>query len=600
MDTLMIGGAKAPVAKAAPTSVLNLAGSSGSADATVNKPLTSDIAKDLMTRAMSGGATTAEFNPYGGYAAVKNAYVAGGGDFTGDTTNVTPDGTVLKPEALKVEGNVVDTGPYQNVPAAAPAYTPIVNPYAGKTPAELAALAAGGIKQATTSTYTPTDQKTADYTAGGYDTTTWDIDPEDIAKGQTVQGQLQGIIAANSPLIQLAEAQARQQMNQRGLLNTSMALGAGQEAVIKQALPIATQDATLFANQAKYNAEAASAAAQFKAAAENRASEFNASAKNTAFAANKAASDAALQFEAAAKNASSANYTKDLNTAVSQMMDQSLKVGLADADNKTKLLVQQIDADTRKYLIDTEATYKNQMQASSSANDLYVNITKNIATIMADPNLDATAKQAAVNIQKDYLKSGLDIIGQTSGVGGIDELVDFSGEEGEEEATGVVKPKPLTSGANFQTIAKQYGNQLITDGGTTVDTAGVTTFNYKNPITNKTATFNLPAGSYFDEEENQIVNAAGAIVPIPSGLIAGELTKEKIDLLSPKIQPGDAMFELESTFAGTGINLTGATINSKGVTLKNGTVIPLNAEVENGKIYKANGTLLEIKPKDKI
>lgn len=482
--------------------------------------------------------------------------------------------------------------------AAAPAYTPIVNPYAGKTPAELAALAAAGTKQSTTSTYTPTAQKTASYTGGGYDTTTWDIDPEDIAKSQTVQGQLQGIIAANSPLLQLAEAQARQQMNQRGLLNTSMAVGAGQEAVIKQALPIATQDATLFANQAKYNAEAASAAAQFKAAAENRAAEFNASAKNTAFAADKAASDAALQFEAAAKNASSANYTKDLNTTMSQMMDQSLKVGLADADNMTKLLVQQIDADTRKYLIDVEATYKNQMQASASANDLYVNITKNIATIMADPNLDTAAKQAAVNIQKDYLKSGLDIIGQTSGVGGINELVDFSGEEGAVEVT---KPKPLTTGANFQTIAQQYGEVLSTSSGATVDKDGAAIFKYTDPISKKAASFKLPVGSYYDEEKGQVVDTNGKAIPVPSGLLAGAITPEQLTVLSAGIQPGDSLAEVAATFASAGVNTTGAVITPTGeVKLKNGTVIPAKAVVVGDKIYKPDGTLVAIKEKDRI
>lgn len=497
-------------------------------------------------------------------------------------------------EALKVDttgGAVPVMGPFQDpvknvvkdvVTNTAPVYTPIADPYAGKTPADLSTLAAAGIKQSTTTGYTPTAQKTSSYTP-----TNWAIDPEETKEGQTVQGQLQGIIAANSPLLQQAETQAKQQMAQRGLLNTSMAVGAGQEAVIKQALPIATQDATLFANQAKYNADIATSAAQFKAAAEN-----------TAFGADKAAQDAAAQFDAAAKNASSANYTKDVNTTMSQMMDQSLKIGLANADNATKLQIQQIDADTRKYLMDTEATYKNQMQASASASDLYTNITKNIAAIMADPNLDVDAKQSAVNIQKGFLSSGLDILGQTSGVKGIDALLDFSGDTTDTTET---KPGTLTSDADFQAISKQYGNILNTSGGATVDKTGATTVKFKDPNTNKTLNFKLPPGSYFNETKGQVVDAAGAVVPIPSGLIASAVSADQRAAISEGVQEGDYLTDLADTFAESGVNFTGAKIDPKGnVSLKYGTLIPAGARVDKGLIFKRDGSLVNIKPKDKI
>jgi hypothetical protein len=500
-------------------------------------------------------------------------------------TTVPGGAAALKMDTTQDPG--AEMGPFQDsaknvVATAAPVstYTPIADQYAGKTPAELSTLASAGIKQATTTGYTPTAQKTSSYTP-----TNWAIDPEATKESQTVQGQLQGIIAANSPLLQQAEAQARQQMNQRGLLNTSMAVGAGQEAVIKQALPIATQDATLFANQAKYNADIATSAAQFEAAA-----------KNTAFGADKAAQDAAAQFKAAAENASSANYTKDVNTTMSQMMDQSLKIGLANADNATRLQIQQIDADTRKYLMDTEAIYKNKMQASASATDLYVNITKSIATIMADPNLDVDAKQAAVNLQKGYLSSGLDILGQTSGVEGIDALLDFSSD-----TTTTTKPEVLTSDADFQAISKQYGNILDTSGGATVDKTGATTLKFKDPNTNKTLNFKLPPGSYFNEVKGQVVDAAGAVIPIPSGLIAGAVDADQRPAISEGVQEGDYVTDLADIFAETNVNFTGAKIDSKGnVSLKYGTLIPAGARADKGVIFKRDGSRVDVKPKDKI
>jgi hypothetical protein len=486
--------------------------------------------------------------------------------------------------------------------------TEIANPYAlsANSPADLAKTAAGGMTQAATTGY-----NAADATATGYGTTNWNVEPEK----QTVQGQTAGLIAGESPLMQLAQTQAKREMNQRGLLNSSMAVGAGQEAVIKQALPIATQDATLYANQAKYNADIANQQAQFKASAENQVALSNAAAKN-----------AAANFEAAAKNTSSAQYAKDLNTSVSQMMDIAFKTGTANADNATKLAVQQLDADTRKYLIDTEATYKNSMQASASTNELYQQVTKNIADILANPDLDTKAKQAAVDVQKGYLNSGLQVLSATSGVKGLNELIDFTegtgnttgggttgggttgggttggGTTGGETTGGGTAFKPpaaLTAGANFQQVSTQYGNTLNTESGVSVDAKGAATVSFKDPITNAVSKFTLPTGSYYDPDKKQILDSAGKQVAVPSGLLSGAMSAEQRAALSPGVQAGDSPDELQSTFGPTGVNVANAKIGSDGsVTLKGGTVIPKGAVVVGDKLYKADGTLVPVKPAD--
>jgi len=71
-----------------------------------------------------------------------------------------------------------------------------------------------------------------------------DIDPSK----DTVEGRVSDIISTGSPLQQIAKTQAKQEMQQKGLLNTSMAIGAGQKAVMEQALSIAKPDA-LYAQQ---------------------------------------------------------------------------------------------------------------------------------------------------------------------------------------------------------------------------------------------------------------------------------------------------------------------------------------------------------------
>jgi hypothetical protein len=67
----------------------------------------------------------------------------------------------------------------------------------------------------------------------------------------TVEGRTNRLLQSNSPLMQRAEAQAMQRANQRGLLNSSMAIEAGQAAVMDKALQITQPDAATYAQFAQ-------------------------------------------------------------------------------------------------------------------------------------------------------------------------------------------------------------------------------------------------------------------------------------------------------------------------------------------------------------
>lgn len=64
-----------------------------------------------------------------------------------------------------------------------------------------------------------------------------------MSDDQTVEHRLAGILAKDSPLMQRAATQGMQYANGRGMLNSSMAAGAAQGAMIDRATPIAQQDA---------------------------------------------------------------------------------------------------------------------------------------------------------------------------------------------------------------------------------------------------------------------------------------------------------------------------------------------------------------------
>jgi hypothetical protein len=106
----------------------------------------------------------------------------------------------------------------------------------------------------------------------GTDTTAAQFDPvqrQVNAAQETTSGQLQGILAQDNPLMQQARAQAKQGMAARGLVNSSMAQGAGVAAMLEKAIPIANADANTFATQALTNQQSANVGGQFNAGQQN-------------------------------------------------------------------------------------------------------------------------------------------------------------------------------------------------------------------------------------------------------------------------------------------------------------------------------------------
>lgn len=81
---------------------------------------------------------------------------------------------------------------------------------------------------------------------------------------QTVQGQVQNIMGSDSPFVTQARTRANQDMNARGLINSSMALGEGEKAAYNAALPIASADANAALTVAGRNQDAANQAKQLE------------------------------------------------------------------------------------------------------------------------------------------------------------------------------------------------------------------------------------------------------------------------------------------------------------------------------------------------
>lgn len=66
---------------------------------------------------------------------------------------------------------------------------------------------------------------------------------------ETVEGRLSNLLTSDNPYMKAAETAGLQAANKRGLLNSSLAVGASQKSAIEAALPIAQQDASYMQNR---------------------------------------------------------------------------------------------------------------------------------------------------------------------------------------------------------------------------------------------------------------------------------------------------------------------------------------------------------------
>jgi hypothetical protein len=208
-----------------------------------------------------------------------------------------------------------------------------------------------------------------------------------VGPSQTVASNVKDIISDNSPLMQQAETRANQRMNQRGLLNSSIAVGAGQSALYDAALPIAQADAQTQA----------------------RAGEFNAGAQQQTSLANQNSQNQMAQFNAGETN---------------------------------KFVMQNVDSTTKTALANIQANYQMLMQSSGDASRLYQQMVTNAANIMSNKDMDSGAKQAAINNQVTLLNNGLNVLGQIGNLN-LKDLLQF-GDPGMTVSPPAAVPSPNT------------------------------------------------------------------------------------------------------------------------------------------------------------
>lgn len=237
----------------------------------------------------------------------------------------------------------------------------------------------------------------------------WQVTPD-----QTVRGQLEEILKEDGALMQQASSRAMQQMNARGLLNSSLAVGASQSALYDAAMPIATADAGTYANAARTNAQYKNEAERFNAEQANTSNRLAFTEGNATNKFNAAAENDAARFAAEQQN-SNDRLNVQLQTQVNQAnaaAQNSLKQAQLQAE--TSLKNAQISSQTTVQVAEMNRQYSQLASLSTTSSSLLTSYNSDINNIVLS-DLPAAAKEAAINARTQTLRMSMNVIGAING-----------------------------------------------------------------------------------------------------------------------------------------------------------------------------------------
>ena len=268
----------------------------------------------------------------------------------------------------------------------------------------------------------------------GYDPSKIDIDPET----ETVEGRIAGITAKNAPLQQLARTRSKQEMLGKGLLSSSIAVGAGEKAVLESALPIASQDVSNLLSVKQANQLAANQASQFTAGATNvGAAQQLAGEQQLGIigAQTEAAKELNAQQNAARLEEQRVGFQNELDLAIKSgditaQRDANLQLynieslntqyensaKMTELQNEYQTTTQELGFEQQKTLDELRNTYQQTLNGSTSAVNLYGTTMQALSAIGSNPNLSAAQRQAGIDQQIDMLIAGLELVDATDGV----------------------------------------------------------------------------------------------------------------------------------------------------------------------------------------
>lgn len=209
----------------------------------------------------------------------------------------------------------------------------------------------------------------------------------------STSNQLNGLIASNSPYLQQAQAGAMQTANDRGLINSTMAAGAGQAAAIAAALPIAQSNA-----QTAYNTNAANQSAA------NQVAQTNA------------------QLGTQASTAGAQNQTSLTQTG----MNNQTALTQTGMNNQTTLANTALSTQSQQLISQAQLQNQQLITNNQSAATAFTNYQAAVAQIDQNNQMDANAKATAIQNQTNIFNGAIaGLKAATPGVPDVSSLLNF-------------------------------------------------------------------------------------------------------------------------------------------------------------------------------
>lgn len=240
------------------------------------------------------------------------------------------------------------------------------------------------------------------------------INPTDVAFDETqgVAGRINSLISQGSPLFESAQTRARQRMAASGMLNSTMANQAGEQALLDTALPIAQADAGLSQQQRLANQGA----------------------RNQSLLAN-------------AQNAlTAATRGTELDVQNSQAQAElAQRERLQVQQENNRVAIAQMDASLRERLTNIEAANRATLSGDQNLASTWQSMLDTISRIQVDPNLDAGTKNTLIANNMAAFQAFANFWSTTRGVD-VSNLLRFQMGPVPTPPPGVAPPEPAGGG----------------------------------------------------------------------------------------------------------------------------------------------------------
>lgn len=245
---------------------------------------------------------------------------------------------------------------------------------------------------------------------------TYSANTATLSENTNAAKQMADITSQKSPLMQLAAQQGLNTAGRRGLLNSSIAAGAAQAEMVKQATPLALQNAQQQYGAEMYNTEAQNKAAEFNANAQNEMSKLKAQLDTSVAQGNAEQANAAqrqlaeLQNQVNVTNAQMKNDVAMANAKATN--DARVQTMIANADLNKTWLTGQAAMDVQRI----QGQYQNIISNNDAAAKLYDSYFNSVSQMLANKDIAPDRAAEYLAVQQSMLTSGLDLISSMNGL----------------------------------------------------------------------------------------------------------------------------------------------------------------------------------------